>query len=421
MRTLFICIALYAVVSLQAQSFHFAGNSPFNLKSTNAQGENQTMKVFFIDLDHDGDLDVLHIGVSDIDDVYAPREGNVHYFIEKQMNTGSKTVPVFGVRTTYSSSFPFPTGYFLPAIGDVNDDGHVDMIIGSEIESNLHQQVLYYRNTGTSLNPQYQTMNATEMNLDIFVPGSLFFPELIDLDRDNDLDIVMSGHSREFVDAVKVERVTIKYAKNIGTQNAPQFLGWFEEPFNMKTHGIGEMFLIGGDIDLDGDPDLLGQGLFDGASLFYFENEPTFNGKPYYLFPQLSPFGLPMAGTEEQLIFPTLADLDGDKDLDLFVTRIVDENYVLEYYQNDLASGITEPGAQDLLSIQPQPVADQLTVIAHDGQSILNMKIMNLTGQVVMDVNAPKFPVMVSDLPPAIYILELKLENGTYRREVVKM
>lgn len=421
MRSLCIIILLHAFIMLQAQSFHFAGNSPFALESTNAQGGNQTMKVLFVDLDQDGDLDVLHIGVSDIDDVYDPREENVHYFIEKQMNIGSRTVPVFGGRAPYSISFPFPTGYFLPAVGDVNNDGQVDMLIGSAIESNLHQEILYYRNTGTSLSPQYQTMNATEMNLEIFVPGSLFFPELIDLDRDNDLDIVMSGHSREFLDTVNVERVTIKYAKNIGTPNAPQFLGWFEEPFNMKTHGIGEMFLIGGDIDLDGDPDLLGQGLYDEAPLYYFENEPTLNGKPDFLFPQLSPFGLPMAGAEEQLIFPTLTDLDGDHDLDLFVTRIVDENYYLEYYQNDLSSALAEPGVLDLFSIQPQPVTDQLMVIVHTGQSILDMKIMNLTGQVVMDVKAPKFPVMVSDLPPGIYMVELKLENATCRREVVKM
>lgn len=62
------CISLFSF----AQDFSFHSYNPFGLKSTNNNGENVTLKYMFVDLDNDGDLDVIHTGIANIENEDNP-------------------------------------------------------------------------------------------------------------------------------------------------------------------------------------------------------------------------------------------------------------------------------------------------------------------------------------------------------------
>ncbi len=428
MRKICFIIALMACGHLAAQSYSFQGFAPFGLEELNTKDSNSTIRLFFFDLDQDGDLDVLHTGMSFIDDVDYPTEANIHWFVEKQMNVGTNKIPAFSPRETYTNTFPFPKGYFMPAAGDLNQDNKLDLMICAEVDSIGNQQILFYQNYGTSLNPQYQVSKAVNMDLEEFVPASLFIPELTDLDRDGDLDLMVSGYEREYVitpeDTTYAESFTFKYAKNIGSPNEPVFLGWFTKPFNMKNNDVGLVLLAAGDIDLDGDMDLLGRGE-DNQELpvfFYYENIPTPNGKPSYLFPLASPFGLPSSGPEDFIGWPTLVDIDADSDLDLFTFRVdADQNSTLEYYENELASDLSEPQERDLVTILPQPVIDQLIIDNRTGQAILDISIVDITGHAIRRIADPGRSVSVGDLAQGTYILQLQFKDMTIQRYFIKV
>lgn len=413
---------------LNAQNYIFQGLSPFGLKEFQTGDQKATLKLFFTDLDADGDLDVLHMGISSIDDVEIPVEENIHWFLDMQMNTGSKKNAVFGPRQPYANNFPFPNGYFVPAIGDLNHDGNLDMIVSSQIDEYEIQEIIYYHNSGSSLNPVYQFFTAKDLDVESFVQGSFFLPELVDLDVDGDLDLLVSGYEREYMitedDTIYGEVYTFKYAKNIGSQTSPEFLGWFTEPYNLKTHGIGEMFLTAGDIDLDGDVDILGRGsnLDDLIpNLYFYENVPGSNGKPFFLFPWIAPFGLPSSGAEDNLLFPTLVDIDGDTDLDLFIVRYDgDILYELEYYENDLASSTESLTEDDIITIRPQPVQDQLIIDNHSGKLIHSVEILDISGKAVMFVESPELTINVNNLPNGTYVLRIMVENTFVNRYFLK-
>jgi len=428
MKHFVILFLLSVSLPLKSQDYSFQGLSPFGLMEYESGDQKPTLKLYFTDLDMDGDLDALHLGISSIDDVEFPVEENIHWFFDKQMNTGSKKNPVFGPRQSYINNFPFPQGYFIPAIGDLNHDNRLDMIVSSHIDNNGVQEIVHYNNTGSSLNPVYQYFKAEDLDLEPFVPGSFFIPELIDMDVDGDLDLLVSGFGREYMlteeDTLYGEVYTIKYAKNIGSQTSPRFLGWFTEPFNLRTHGIGEMFLTAGDIDLDGDIDVLGRGSNSDdliPILYFYENVPAPNGKPSFLFPSIAPFGLPYSDIEESLLFPTLVDIDGDTDLDLFIVRYDgDIVYDLEYYENDLASSNESITENNVIGVRPQPVQNLLIIENYTGQLITSLEILDITGKALFFSECPELTLNVSDLPSGSYLLRIKLDDKVVNRYFLK-
>ncbi len=127
----------------------------------------------------------------------------------------------------------------------------------------------------------------------------------------------------------------LEFFENTGTPEQPQFASGVENPF-----GIESFFLPGDygfpewvDLDADGDLDLLfGQ---VGAGFLFFENIGT-PENPNYDRPQSNPYGL----TQGEEILNTIAvgDLDGDGDYDLIsVEGLYDGYYILprlKYFEN---------------------------------------------------------------------------------------
>ncbi|MCX6640925.1 MAG: T9SS type A sorting domain-containing protein [bacterium] len=195
---------------------------------------------------------------------------------------------------------------------DIDGDGDYDLFVGREpnLGDPTHGDVFYYENVGTAQNPDFQFVTANYLTADV---GYYANEQLIDLDHDGDLDLLVgSGHH-------------IQYYKNIGSSLSPAF---FLEDTAFAGIDLIDIQPFFCDIDADGDYDL-----FAGTTAI-----PGPPGMRLYLnqgTPQHSHFVLYsenfVPGNYFVIIVPTLADIDADGDLDLFIT---DHQGHYFYYEN---------------------------------------------------------------------------------------
>ncbi|HZV68061.1 MAG TPA: T9SS type A sorting domain-containing protein [Saprospiraceae bacterium] len=333
------------------QSFSLHSNSPFGIQFVKPDTTRAAQKIMFADYDHDGDLDLFLTGLDRLDAFEDLQWEEIHFFIEMQENIGDRSHPQFGPRKEITNNFPYPVGYFMPAVGDINGDHKTDLIISSAIDQIGNGTPLYLKNIGSSGANAFEVLRFDEMEIPSFVPQSMFIPELADLDGDGDLDVLMSGFDPAFHEENGPDVPVFRYARNVSNPSVePDFEGWYSNPYGLVPHPNIET-LIAGDIDNDGDEDLLGSLLnleSDSISRLYLHmNIPGPDSKPNFSTVLLSPFGMPTANGGTQLTSPALADLDGDGDLDLFVFINDGSTPVLAYYLNN----ICQPASQDDLTL----------------------------------------------------------------------
>ena len=87
------------------------------------------------DLDGDGDLDIL--------------SGNGFGILVYLENTGSKTSPAFAGSTTFSGTGGLPIT-LVPALGDIDGDGDLDVLAGEDSGS-----FVFLENTGSATAPAF--------------------------------------------------------------------------------------------------------------------------------------------------------------------------------------------------------------------------------------------------------------------------
>jgi hypothetical protein len=225
-----------------------------------------------VDFDADGDLDIF-VGRSD---------GNVLFF----ENTGAASAAAFAAPVTNAFLIGNVGDYAVPSFGDVDNDGDLDALIGAG-----SGETYLFQNTGSAGAPAFVVQNAISYG----IPGvsSAASPELVDFDRDGDLDVFVGGDDGR-----------TRLAASGASEASLRFIG----PLELADVGS---FASPAPADLDGDGDIdLYLGEYEG-DLLLLENQgtPTF---PSFLAPVAIPFGL--AGGFYAA--PAFADVDGDADLD---------------------------------------------------------------------------------------------------------
>jgi uncharacterized protein (DUF2141 family) len=281
------------------------------------------------DLDGDGDLDVLA----------GEFLGDFLYF---ENTAGPGAPPDFiGPTPNPFGLAPAAGSYSAPSVADLDGDGDLD-VLGGESDGGF----AYYENTaGAGAPPTFAAAVTDPFGLaDV---GYRNAPSVADLDGDGDLDVLSGEHFGSF----------LYFENTAGAGATPAFVGPVTNPFGLADIGSYSAPSVA-DLDGDGDLDVLaaqGSYSYGGATFSYFENTAGPGAPPVFAAPVTNPFGLGDAGSYN---VPSVADLDGDGDLDV----LSGEQYGgFLYFENTEAVAV-EPPAPDRLAaavlgpVRPNPL-----------------------------------------------------------------
>ncbi|RED94060.1 FG-GAP-like repeat-containing protein, partial [Marinoscillum furvescens] len=227
-----------------AEAPDFAGpvDNPFGITTT----ENITHRYSrFVDLDGDGDLDMMA-------GQFKSGGADFNYF----ENQGDFNTPSFAAPVTNPFGITAPGSNAIRGIdfADLDADGDFDMISGDgDGDINIHL------NNGTAATPSFSGISVNGFGL-TSLPTTNSFPQFIDLDADGDLDIVAGGADGNWY-----------YFENIGTSNSPSFASYVVNQHGFDPVPSGESSPGFGDLDADGDLDMLSGN--DQNDWVFYKNE----------------------------------------------------------------------------------------------------------------------------------------------------
>lgn len=256
----------------------------------------------FGDLDGDGDLDLL---------VGAANPGSNIDNLVYLLNLGSPQAPNFLVLTKNFLRGIDVGSFCSPQLVDIDGDCDLDLITGS-----AGGHLYYYRNDGSGGNPSFVLASSNFGNLNLGEFNATPIPSFVDIDADGDLDLFVGKDDG-----------TVSFYRNTGSAEAPVFTLVTSQYLGL-TVNTNPVFAFA-DIDGDGDYDLfVGEWSFTGkANVRFYRNQGTPQNPNFVLeTAQLLP-----PGSRTQTI-PTLADYDGDGDLDLFVGGL---DGTIQLFRND--------------------------------------------------------------------------------------
>lgn len=273
--------------------------------------------ISFVDIDSDGDKDLFI--------------GNDYAKITFYRNTGNVSQPSF---TMEVDSLPIISTSFnySPAFTDIDNDGDMDMMLGSYIKDSLW----FFRNTGTPQNFNF-TLEARGHQIGLTTLGQSTTPEFADIDNDGDKDLFIGATNGR-----------IFYYRNDGNSQNFNFtyVTNFYNNIDAGDESIPKFF----DLDNDGDLDLF-IGRQDGR-ISYYKNEGTSSSPDFQL--QTNEYKSINVHSNS---CPVFSDIDNDTDPDLFVGNIKGGLY---YFRNDDIIGIntistTSPEGYKLYQNYPNP------------------------------------------------------------------
>lgn len=194
----------------------------------------------------------------------------------------------------------FTPGYHTFA--DIDGDGDQDLFVAFLDYSTYNGAISFFENTGTPESPEFAADAAEQNPFGLAPTGFLSKPAFADLDGDGDLDLLTGW----------IYTGGYQFFENTGSATAPAFAAPVAGPFGLSSPGLVGFPTLG-DVDNDGDVDMISGTYADGFRFYENTGTPT---APAFASPVVNPFGIQTGGSDIQI--PVLADLDNDGDLDLF-------------------------------------------------------------------------------------------------------
>ncbi|WP_052598662.1 T9SS type A sorting domain-containing protein [Aureispira sp. CCB-QB1] len=346
-----------------------------------------------LDYNADGLMDMIIGGYGRCQD-----GGSYDYGMTLLENTGTLTSPAFEyVTNDYAGTNALQMNSLYPTVGDLDGDGDMDMICGRQ-----DGRLTFFENTAGPGNPvAWSAPSNFFFNIDV---GDKSTPQLVDLDRDLDLDLVIGRYGG-----------MIHYYENTGNATSPNFsstptstmLGGYSVqnfsrtpmPFVYDNNGSYELFIghqVGNIIQL---------GNIDGNILGTYDTLSE-NYNNFY------------EGWNTNM---SIADLNNDGKLDYIFGTGRGGVVVLE--EKDTITTVLQPETtQKVVHLYPNPAQNSLNIsFLTPNTETLHLTVYNALGQVVLQQtttsNDQQYELDITSLAAGVLFLDIRTD--TYQ-EVVR-
>ena len=272
--------------------------------------------VLSFDIEGDNDLDLLlgDLAFDNFNMLYNGANNTEANMFEQDINFPSNSIPVD------LPNFP------APYLEDLNNDGKKDLIAvpNSKNGSMNVENVWFYPNVGTATNHVFEFDRNDLFVENMIDVGEGCFPVIYDWDQDGKEDLIIGNYG--YFQPQSVDPISgLAYFRNVGVPWSPTYELVTRDLLDLGQLGLLAMHPSFGDLDGDGDADLIiGE---ESGKLHYFRNDAGVG----------NPTDLVLAEPEYQGIdvgkwaAPQIIDMNGDNLLDMVIG---DRNGVLKYYQN---------------------------------------------------------------------------------------
>ncbi len=274
-----------------------------------------------LDLDNDGDKEIIlgDISFPNMTMLMNGYNSDTALMVAKDLDFPSYDVPI---RMNI-----FPISFYL----DVNNDNKKDLLIAPN-EPNASENIFcsqLYENQTSNEYPSFQYIQDDFLVGDMLDVGAGAAPTFFDYNADGLLDLVVGSYG-EFTANQGVSKGRLHLFKNTGTATEPTFTLVDADYLNISTLNVRGVVPTFGDIDGDGDNDLM-IGLADGT-LYFFENTAGVGNVAIFanVVPQYKGIDV---GTNAA---PQLIDLNRDGLMDLVIGEY---QGVITYHENSGSIG----------------------------------------------------------------------------------
>ena len=419
---------------IKAQSFSSPSINPFGLSlNSNISGENYyTGKAQFVDLDNDGDLDLLYETLDIDTSYYSYYSNNIFVYHE---NLGSNTNPQFslGVKNPFNLTSPQNFSLYGSLLShnliDLDNDGDYDLLATYSgiyqnysygtysYDQSAHTVFKYYENIGNPTIPLFAAQQTNPFGLEL--DSVIGISDVVDIDGDGDYDVISS--IAVFGNQGYIQNQDMGFIENIGTSNNPQFA-------NPQVNLIGITFPSSyypvmpsfGDIDGDGDYDLITTPYEDNGStqykFLYQQNKGSATNAIMSLQAQ-NPFGLsPDTSYAGIIINSEIVDLDGDGDMDIVTSGFYGNNFL--FFENNNSSTNIGDLTIDNINIYPNPASEIINIESE--YQISYIEIIDYLGKIIIKTDNYK-TLNINELNNGMYSINIYTKNKKIIKKFTKI
>ncbi len=294
-------------------SFRHEAVNNSNLKVLHSGGS-----ISVVDPDNDGIYDALIGDIASDHMIYLTNGGTKE---SANMTSQDAQFPSYNVPIEISSS---P----VAVEGDVDNDGVKDLLVTPFVKSNgdNYNNVWFYKNDGVVKGVELEFESKNFLTQEMIDVGKNAVPTLGDINGDGLLDLIIGNNGLRSSNSET--DFTLSFYKNVGDSVSAQFELVTKDYLEVSTAGLRSLAPELGDIDGDGDLDLIiGQ---ENGKIRLHENKGTDEVPNFIFIGELSDDGGNIIDIGSNAV-PEFLDFDGDGELDLFIGK---ENGSISYYRN---------------------------------------------------------------------------------------